>query len=115
MLNESLMGRIVNAIELGEEDAKTELKTILDLSDRRSKAEFTKDIAAMANTIGDDGLIIYDYVVGYRPKSKDDLEVQMNQVLSSLLDKAPRISCQVIEYLPAEKQVTVVVIPCQFC
>ena len=123
-----LLAKLAEPIETGVEKEKIELKRQLDLSTRAARAEFAKNVSAIANTEGEEGYIIIgvldkkeressdpqDYVVGFEPSDLDGFIVQMNKALSFYCDPPPKIKYHRLEYPPARKAIGVVEIPRSF-
>ena len=93
---------VADAVYSGREDQTLELKQTLDLTDRPSRAEIARDIAAMANREG--GYIVVG-VVDARHRASPDLhaavtgwsgdvdetERQLRTILTDFCDPPPRI------------------------
>ena len=123
-----LLAKLAEVIETGVEEEKIELKRELDLSTRAGRAEFAKDVSAIANTEGKEGYIIIgvldrkeregsrpqDYVVGFEPPDVDRLTIQMNEALSTYCDPPPKIVYHPLSYPPAGKAMGVVEVPRSF-
>lgn len=118
--------RIKRFVEEGRETPKVDLKEDLDLSSRRGKAEFAKDVTAIANTQGKKGYLIIgvkdssqcprqgacpeDYVVGFSPADPDQLQRQMWEVLRHFCDPLPNIHLEIIKHPETERKIGVVII-----
>jgi len=50
--------KIWDNIVLGSETEKIEFKETIDLGNRQAKAEFARDISAIANTEGEEGYLV---------------------------------------------------------
>jgi hypothetical protein len=97
--------RLARYIESGKETPKVDLKLSLDLSSRVQKAEFAKDITAIANTPGGDGYLIIgvkdikdrvsedatDYVSGFDSGDPDQFHRQMVDALGMFCNRVPLV------------------------
>jgi len=99
-----LWSSLVEVIETGIETEDIELKREQSLSNKPARAEFAKDIAAMANSghtgylvvgVMDEkersGLVGHSYVVGFSPGSVDEILRQMNDALAVYCEPVPKI------------------------
>jgi hypothetical protein len=119
-------------IEAGDETPKVELKrSSWELGTARGKAEFAKDVSALANTSGGDGYLIVgvldkkerqeqspgespDCLCGVPECSEDEigaLERQMNQALETYCDPPPSVGYQQLRHEPSGEWIGVVIIP----
>ncbi len=119
----NLLEKLNKYIETGEETPKIELKRELNLETKPNKAEFTKDILAIANTKGWYGYIIIgvldkkhrtasdpsDYIVGFSANS-DEFRCQIMDILSNYCEPVPTIEYQELSH-PIGKKIGVVIIP----
>jgi hypothetical protein len=120
-----LWRRIKRYVVSGRETPKVDLKLTLDLSDRANKAEFAKDVTAIANTPGGDGFIIIgiqdvkerqsndsrDYVPGFRAKNgPDDFHIQMVDALTQFCNRVPTIEYDEVEHPECGHSIGVVTI-----
>ena len=94
-----------HTIESGQEARKIDLKQSLDVSSRRGRANFAKDVAAMANTGGGRGYLVIgvvdakhrtssdsrDYIVGFRPDDAEAFGQQMVQALEVHCSPVPEV------------------------
>jgi len=127
----NLLERFWACIEAGDETSKTEFKGSLDLDSNRAKAEFAKDVSALANTSGGDGYLIigvldkkdrqgsaprvpFDFLCGVPERSPVDtgeLERQMNQVLETYCNPPPSVGYEQLWHEPSGKWVGVIKTP----
>lgn len=118
-------------IEAGDETPKIEFKCLLDLSKNKDKAEFAKDISALANTSGGDGYLVIgvldkkecqrqspelslDFLLGVperSPKDIGELERQMNQVLETYCSPSPSVGYEQLWCEQNAKWIGVVTVP----
>lgn len=120
-----LWRRIKRYIVLGCESPKVDLKLTLDLSGKVNKAEFAKDVTAIANTPGGDGFIIIgiqdikdrqsinpsDYVPGFRADtSPDAFQIQMIDALTQFCNRVPTIEYDEVEHPECGRSIGVVTI-----
>ncbi|MCB0259206.1 MAG: putative DNA binding domain-containing protein [Calditrichaeota bacterium] len=116
-------------IETGQEARKVDLKQTLDLSSKKKRTEFAKDIAAMANTGGGSGYLIIgvldqkhregkdlldDYVVGYTPDKLEVFEQQIVQALENNCSPVPEVHYEEINHPNIHHKIGVIVIPRSF-
>ncbi|MBN1935629.1 MAG: ATP-binding protein [Anaerolineae bacterium] len=88
-------------IDAGNEGAKIEFKEQLDLSSRTGKAEFVKDVTAIANTTGGDGQLVIgvmdarrrspgssitEWLTGFSVLDPDQLQGQMTQAIAHFVE-----------------------------
>ncbi len=127
-----LLQKLWPYIEAGDETPKVELKRSLwDLSSGKGKAEFAKDVSALANTAGGDGYLIvgvldnkerhqqsrgesFDFVCGVPERSPEQvgiLERQMNQALETYCGPPPSVGYQQLWHEPSGKWIGVVIVP----
>ena len=118
-------------IEAGDETPKVELKRSLwNLSTGKGKAEFVKDVTALANTSGGDGYLVigvldkkerqdlpvedpFAFVCGVSHRSHEQigvLERQMNQALETYSDPPPSVGYA--QHLQSGRWIGVVTVPC---
>jgi len=101
-----LWRRIKRYVVSGRETPKVDLKLTLDLSSKTQKAEFAKDVCAIANTPGSDGFLIIgvkdikdrqsknpnDYIPGFQaPRGADACHRQMVDALTQFCNRVPTI------------------------
>jgi len=112
-------------IESGQEARKVDLKQTLDLSSSSRRAEFAKDVAAMANTSGGPGYLVIgvvdrkhrhsdnpsEYVVGFRPDNPDVFEQRRVQALQHYCDPVPQTRYEEICHPTTGRYIGVVIIP----
>jgi len=124
----TLWRRLVRYIESGKETPKVDLKLTLDLSSRIQKAEFAKDVTAIANTPGGDGYLIIgvkdtkdrvsddatDYVVGFDPGDPDQFHRQMMDALSLFCNRVPLVDYDEVTHPSTGRKIGVVHIPRSF-
>lgn len=124
----ALWRRLARYIEQGKETPKVDLKLDLDLSSRPNRAEFAKDVSAIANTPGGEGYIIVgvkdkrerqtddpsEYVVGFAPDDPDELYRQMVDALSVFCNRVPTIDYVELIHPDVQRKIGVVVIPRSF-
>lgn len=121
-------------IEAGDETPKVELKRSLDLDTGRGKAEFVKDVSALANTPDSDGYLIvgvldkkerqqqspgepFGFLCGVPERSAEQigvLERQMNQVLETYCGPPPSAGYEQLWHESSCKWIGVVTIPQSF-
>lgn len=102
----SLWRRISRYVIRGQETPKVDLKLKLDLSKRTAKAEFAKDVTAIANTPGGDGFLIIgvqdqkdrqseiplNYIPGFRANpDPESFHRQMIQALTQFCNRVPTV------------------------
>jgi hypothetical protein len=123
-----LWEKLVPFVERGQETRKIDFKRQLDLSTARARAEFAKDVTAMANTGGGPGYLVIgvldhkdrkgnnpaDYVIGFRPTNMEGWQQQMVQALVAYCKPVPEVLYE--EIIPPNVRVPigVVVIPRSF-
>jgi len=119
-----LWRRIRRYVISGRETPKVDLKQTLDLSDRPKRAEFVKDVTAIANTPGGDGFLIIgvldasrrpsdnpeDYIIGFQSRDPDALHRQMIDALTYFCDRVPDIDYEEIEHPETGRHIGVVII-----
>lgn len=112
-------------ISLGHETEKIEFKETVDLGNRESKAEFARDISAIANTEGNEGYLIIgvidkkhrkgdqpeEAVAGFTCDDTDTIFQQMHDALVDFLHPIPRIEIHSLAQPSTKKQICVVVVP----
>jgi len=101
-----LWRRIKRYVVLGRETPKVDLKLTLDLSGKGDKAEFAKDVTAIANTPGGDGFIILgvqdmkerqgddpnNYIPGFQAvNGPDAFHIQMVDALTQFCNRVPTV------------------------
>lgn len=113
-------------VESGEENDKVELKQTVSLQARPERAEFARDIAAIANTPGGDGYLVIGVldarkrsastqpVVGFWPDDPDEFRRQIGECLSAFCDPPPRVSFQKVIHPPTGLPLAVVVVAKSF-
>lgn len=131
---EVLWHRVKRYVINGRETTTVDLKTQIDLKSAKGKAEFIKDVTAIANSrispaeggsgtgyiiigVKDEGQCpresqssYLDCVVGLPDDiNRDELERQMNEIIANYSDPPPRVSLKVIP-LNEHKKIGVVVI-----
>lgn len=125
-MSSSMWRRIRRFVEEGKETPKVDLKEKLELSSRKDKAEFVKDVTAIANTRGKRGYLIIgvkdskdcpregaspeDYVVGFSPADADELQRQMWDALRTFCDPLPDVSMEILEHPEIRRQICVIII-----
>jgi hypothetical protein len=127
----NLLERLWPLIEAGDETPRVELKSVLDLSTNTNKAEFVKDVSALANTPGGNGYLVFgvldrkehqsrppealhDFICGVPKRSPKDvgaLERQMNQVLEAYCNPPPSVGYEQLWHEASGKWIGVVTIP----
>jgi hypothetical protein len=105
-MDTTLWRRIKRYVITGKETPKVDLKQTLDLSGKVERAEFAKDITAIANTPGGDGFIIIgvedakdrtsqelkDVVPGFQAENGTDaFHIQMINALTQFCNRVPSI------------------------
>ena len=125
MTAHSLWRRIRRYVVTGRETPKVDLKRTLDLSARAQRAEFVKDITAIANTPGGDGFLIIgvidgsertsdmpeEYVVGFQaPQGPDAFHRQMVDALAQFCDRVPTIEYDEIEHPESGRHIGIVTV-----
>jgi hypothetical protein len=114
-------------IRTGKETRKVDLKRELDLSSRTNRAEFSKDICALANTAGGIGYLIIGildvkertdddpvaYVTGIS-HNEDEFQRLIQQALSEFCNPVPDIRYVTMRHPQVPKDVGVVVVPRSF-
>jgi len=121
----TLWRRIQRHIYSGKETPKVDFKLLLDLSTKRSKAEFAKDVMAIANTPGGDGYLIIgldnvgenpaasslDRVVGFQAeRGADQFHIQMIDALSDFCTRVPAVEYDELLVPDSNKMIGVVTI-----
>ncbi|HUM45216.1 MAG TPA: CRISPR-associated protein Csx15 [Fervidobacterium sp.] len=116
--------KIWDNIVLGSETEKIEFKETIDLGNRQAKAEFARDISAIANTEGEEGYLVIgvidqkhrkgnrpeDAIAGFTCADTDELFRQMYDILVDYLHPVPRIEVHSNIHPYVKKQVCVVII-----
>ncbi len=131
MTTGDLIERLWPLIEAGDETPKFELKRSLDLDSGKGKAEFAKDVSALANTQGGDGYLVigvsdrkdrqetasdtpFGFVCGVEERSAaeiGDLERRMNNILATYCDPPPSVGYQQVRHTPSGKLIDVITVP----
>lgn len=120
-----LWEEIAPIIEAGQELPKVDFKENLKLSNKPEQAEFSKDVAAIANTGGGTGYIIIgvveagkrrsehpnDYIPGFKTDDPDGFQRRMIQSLSTYIDPPPEIQYREVTHPQTGKNLSIVVIP----
>lgn len=118
----TLWRRLARHIESRKETPKVDLKLSLDLSSRIQRAEFAKDVTAIANTPGGDGYFIIDvkdikdrvsddvtdYVVGFDPGDPDQFHRQMVNALTMFCNRVPLVDYDQIRHPATDRTIGVV-------
>lgn len=118
----NLLEKLNKYIETGEETPKIELKRELNIETKPNKAEFTKDILAIANTKGWYGYIIIgvldkkhrinsdpsNYIIGFSA-NRDEFCCQIMETVSKYCDPVPTVDYQELLH-PIGKTIGVVII-----
>jgi hypothetical protein len=127
----NVLEKLWPCIEAGDETPKVEFKRSLSLDTKDGKAEFAKDISALANTSGGEGYLIigvpdrkmrleqvpgdrFDFPGGVPQRSSKEigiLERQMNQILATYCDPPPSVGYQQPCHEPSGKWIGVVTVP----
>jgi len=122
-----LWRRVKRYVLTGRETPKVDLKRTIDLSTRPQKAEFAKDVTAIANTPGGDGFLIIgvadakerssnnpnDYVIGFQaPEGPDALYRQMIDALVQFCAPIPTIEYNEIQHPDTGRHIGIVTIRC---
>lgn len=120
-----LWRRLQRNVITGKETPKVDLKREISLKAKPQKAEFAKDVMAIANTPGGLGYIVYgvldtserstedpsDYIVGIDPsENADKVSIQMVDALDYWCDVPPRIKYETIIEPGTQKTLGIVVI-----
>jgi len=120
-----LWRRIKRYVISGRETPKVDLKLTIDLSNKTSKAEFAKDVTAIANTPGGDGFIIIgvqdskereshdpnDYVPGFQATGDPDgFHIQMIDALTQFCNRVPTVEYDETKHSKCERSVGVVTV-----
>lgn len=117
-----MWGMIWQNILSGHESEKFELKETIDLGNKQAKAEFARDISAIANTEGDEGYLIIgvidkkhrkgnqpeDAITGFVCTDPDELFRQMYDILTDYLQPVPRIELHIDIHPILKKQICAV-------
>jgi len=120
-----LWERIKYCVESGQEARKIDLKQMLSLSSRVERAEFARDVTAMANTGGGPGYLVIgvvdrkhrrsddpaDYVVGFEPDDPEVFEQRMVQALQVFCAPTPEVTFETFRHPGTGRPIGVVVIP----
>lgn len=124
-MSSPLWRRIRRYVISGRETPKVDLKLRISLSTRPDKAEFVKDVTAIANTPGGDGFIIIgvqdikdrkstdpeDYVPGFQAEGGGDaFHIQMVDALTQFCNRVPTIEYEEIDHPESERSIGVVTI-----
>ncbi len=121
-----LWRRVKRYVVSGQETPKVDLKRTLDLSTELQKAEFVKDVTAIANTPGGDGFLVIgvvdarerdsndpkDYIVGFQaPRGDPDaFHRQMIDALVKFCNRVPIIEYEEIMHPDTKRHIGVVTI-----
>lgn len=120
-----LWRRVRRYVVSGRETPKVDLKLMLDLAGKSNKAEFAKDVTAIANTPGGDGFIIIgtqdlkdrrsddpdDYVSGFQaPGTPDAFHIQMVDALTQFCNRVPTIEYDELTHPETGRSIGVVTI-----
>ena len=114
-----------HCIDSGQEARKVDLKQTLDISSPERRAEFAKDVAAMANTSGGPGYLVIgvvdrkhrrsddpaEYVLGLCPDNPEVFEQRMVQALQNNCSPAPEARYAEIYHPTTGGAIGVIVIP----
>jgi hypothetical protein len=120
----SLWNTIEQFVHTGKETRKADLKRELVLSDRTKRAEFAKDVCALANTSGGTGYLIIgvldakertsndpaSYIIGVS-YDEDELQRQIQQALSNFCNPVPDIRLETIHDPQASRDIGLVIVP----
>ncbi|CAB3389591.1 CRISPR-associated protein Csx15 [Kyrpidia spormannii] len=125
-MSDAIWRRIRRYVEQGHETPKVDLKLTVDLSKRDGRAEFAKDVTAIANTPGGTGYLIIgvldsaacprdhstpeDYVVGFTHPNADNFYIQMIEALNQFCKPVPDIEYHEVVHEPTRRNVGVVTI-----
>lgn len=117
-----LWQRLAPHVESGQEDEKVELKQQLSLEGRVERAEFARDVAALANTPGGEGYLVIgvtdgrkrqagaDPVPGFTCTDRDELRRQIGEALKMFCDPPPKVSFREVAHPPTGRTLGVVVV-----
>lgn len=119
---------IEHFVKTGQESRKVELKHTLELKTKPQRAEFAKDIMAMANTPGGPGYIIIgvvdarhrttddptDYVVGFDHPDPDAFQRLMVQALEYYARPVPEVEFHITIHPEVNRPIGVIRIPRSF-
>jgi len=114
-------------VDLGHEAPKVDLKVTLDLSTKPNRAEFVKDVTAIANTPGGTGYLILgvwdnrkrprvtykkpeDYVPGFAPEDPDAFEREIIDALSHYCNRVPEVRFSQVMHPQTQRLIGVVII-----
>ena len=121
----ALWRRIRRYVVSGRETPKVDLKLTIDLSSKTDKAEFAKDVTAIANTPGGDGFIIIgvqdikerdsydptDYIPGFQPDDGPDaFHIQMVDSLTQFCNRVPTVEYDEVEHPECGRSIGVITI-----
>lgn len=125
-MSEAIWQRIRRYVEQGRETPKVDLKQALDLSKKDARAEFAKDVTAIANTAGGTGYLIIgvldhatcprdrsnpeDYIVGFVYPNTDELYIKMVQTLNQFCKPVPDIEYDQVLHHPTGRTIGVITI-----
>lgn len=122
---DALWNEIASAVKSGREDLKIDLKEEITLDGKNDKAEFAKDVSAIANTSGGTGYMVIgvidprhrksnspeDYIKGFYHHNIDSFEQQMQQALSNYVEPPPIFEFQTIIHPEVNRILGIVIIP----
>ena len=124
LAEEDLWVTLQSFIESGEEDEKVEFKQMLSLDAKPERAEFAKDVCAIANTPGDEGYIVIgvvdarkrtgESVVGFSCPDKDAFHRQIVEALTNYANPSPKVSFHMLTHPPTGKPIGVIVVAKSF-
>ncbi len=112
-------------IECGEEDEKVELKQTLSLTSRSERAEFARDVCAIANTDGQRGFLVVgvvdrrhrksnrreDYILGFECRDFDRLERHAVDAVRVYCDPPPKVTMHRCLEPQTQRTILVVEVP----
>jgi len=114
-------------VESGEEEEHVELKREVDLCTKPARAEFAKDVSALANTGREAYLIIgvvdarsraggrpEDYIYGFSCADWDEFRRQAHEAVRSYCNRPPKVILKRLKHPDLDKSICVVVIPRSF-
>lgn len=123
MAEKDLWTTLHSFIESGEENEKVELKQMLSLDTKPERAEFAKDVCAIANT-GNEGYIVIgvvdarkrtgESVVGFSCPDKDEFQRRIMDALATYVSPLPKVSYQMLTHPPSGKPIGVILVERSF-
>ncbi len=114
-------------VQSGEEEEHVELKREVDLSNKPGRAEFARDVSALANTGQEAYLVIgvvdagsrtgsrpEEYIYGFSCADWDEFRRQAHEAVRFYCDRPPKMALTRMKHPDLERSICVVAIPRSF-